>query len=127
MPTLTGLAPALQRPRQLQTEDLGAPSGAAAASGMDVDELEDDDEDAAAQRMPPPSKRARGSQGAPASRGALPLLGLGLSLWLVPVIAKRQAGSCGWQQSAACWGASARRQAGGFHAALAGSVASFRG
>ncbi len=51
---------------------------------MDVDELEDDDEDAAAQRMPPPGRRgrksqaARGSQGAPASRGALPLCGPGV-------------------------------------------------
>ena len=110
---------------------MGEPSGAAAASGMDVDELEGDDEDAAAQRMPPPGKRARGSQRAAASRGALPLLGLGLSLQL-PLQqqtgrqAGRQAAVAGSRALPTWVGASARHQGGGSRVALAGTVAPFR-
>ena len=92
MPSLTGLCHALQRPRQQQTDDsdgggavhLGShqalfmlqlihpfiAEAAAAVSAMDVSELKDDEWDDAEQRTPTPDKRARGSWGASASRGA---------------------------------------------------------
>ena len=126
VPTLTGLSPAMQRPRQLQTEDLGEPSGAAAASAMDVDELEDDDEDAAAQRMPPPGRRGRGSQGAPASRGALPCLGLGLSLWLVLRLQRGRQAAMAGSSTLPGWVHQPGIGVAAPQAALAGSVAPFR-